>query len=62
MARTSLRKKIEALEVDAVLKVPRDYEENTVRTSATKIGKATGRSYSVIKNVETRTFTVVRNS
>lgn len=62
MARTSLRKKIEALEVNAVLKVPRDYEEGTIRNSAVIAGKATGRSYSVIKNTENRTFTVVRNS
>lgn len=62
MARTSLRKRIEALDVNDVLKVPRDYEENTIRNNATKVGKATGRSYTVNKNIKNRTFTVVRNS
>lgn len=62
MARTSLRKRLEALEVDAVLRVPKDYEESTIRCSATRVGKATGKTFSVVKNTETRTFTIVRTA
>lgn len=62
MARTSLRKRIEALAVGANMKVPSDYEENTIRNCAAKTGKTTGRSYSVIKNTERKTFTIIRNS
>ena len=62
MARISLWKKIEAMEVNAVLNVPKDYEESTIRNNASRVGSKMMRSYSVIKNTEKKTFTIIRNS
>lgn len=62
MARTNLRKSIEAMEVGVTFRVPRGYEESSARNTASVVGKNLGRKYSVIKDVNTRTFTIVRNS
>ena len=60
MARTSLRKIFSGMEVNDRVVTPGDYEETTVRNNACLVGRALGRKYSVAKDVETRTLTVIR--
>lgn len=60
--RISLRKKIADMKIGDYLKVPKDYEEGTVRNFASRVGASMGRKYSVSKDSDTRQFTVIRNS
>lgn len=60
MARYSLKSKIKEMDVDDVLKVPKDYEGITIRNYATCLGKELNRAYSV-KKLE-KSYIVIRNS
>lgn len=62
MARKGLRKQIAELGVNEALAIPEDYEESTIRNAASVVGRALNRSYSAVKDTDTRTFTVIRNS
>lgn len=59
MARTSLRKKIQGMNVNESLRVPKDYEETTIRNTASRIGSDMSRVYSVSKT-NAKSFTIVR--
>lgn len=60
MARYSLRSKIKEMEVDDIIKVPKDYEGITIRNYASSLGKELNRNYSV--NKQKNKYIVIRNS
>lgn len=60
MIRYNLKSQIRNMNIECHLKVPKGYEEQTIRNYATCIGKELNRSYSVMK--QNKSFIVIRTS
>ena len=63
MENMSFRQRVLGLEVGETITIPvSEYAYTTIRSYASDLGFATGRSYSTKRNREERTYTIIRNS
>ena len=63
MAKKSLRQSVLDMEVGETITLPvMEHSYTTIRSYASDLGFATGRSYSTKRNREERTYTIIRNS
>lgn len=49
MVRYNLRGKVQEMDVDDVIKVPKGYEQTTIRNYASQVGKSLDRKFCVTK-------------
>lgn len=63
MENKSFRQRVLGLEVGETITIPvSEYAYTTIRSYASDLGFATGRSYSTKRNREERTYTIIRKS
>lgn len=63
MTKVSLRQRVLEMKIGDRIIVPvKEHAYTTIRSYASDLGFATGRSYSTKRNREERTYTIIRNS
>lgn len=63
MAKLSLRQRVLEMKIGEKIVVPvKEHAYTTIRSYASDLGFATGRTYSTSRNREERTYTIIRRS
>ena len=63
MANKSFRQRVLEMRIGDIITIPVvEYSYTTIRSYASDLGFATGRSYSTRRNREERTYSIIRNS
>lgn len=63
MTKMSLRQRVLRMGIGEKITIPvKEHSYTTIRSYASDLGFATGRSYSTRRNREERTYTIIRNS
>lgn len=63
MTKVSLRQRVLAMKIGESIVVPvKEHAYTTIRTYASDLGFATGRTYTTSRNREERTYTIIRRA
>lgn len=63
MANKSFRQRVLEMRIGEIITIPVvEYSYTTIRSYASDLGFATGRSYSTRRNREERTYSIIRNA